>query len=676
MAEYDRIPYSSFLWKLGTTSFRTREFNKMTEWQLRLLDEFWQKPENHDQGWEVAVPGQADIYEIKNRYYDWLVHNGFTKGDDKVKYKAAREKTSGLYDMGFIDNEHRLTEVGYALLDVANKQDYIQRNYLGITNDSQIYLQQLLKLSDGTNARGVVRPFIIVLHLLSELKYLSYDEFSYLMPLCTDEFSTAYIMQPIKDLRLNKGNIDDIITDFLLSKNNYQLGLERFTDNDFSPQLLLSVGMNRKSQDYDKSYIPFYIALHAVYMEHDNSKIIDLFESIKAFQSSIGIKWKQILFDTSLTRAVKSDPIGHLLPLPDEYVSTEKSFKAFFFKTMHLFKAKATLEDYLDLNRRYLGLTNCFLFEDSQVKLDIVPKQYFQNAMPELYKQAFTTSNQLFNNCSIEEICQSLAFEEKKIIDGIKEDLGIEISNIEDAYSEVDRIRYDRLNKIIDQKFNNENLLKLLDCFDSRSDDEISKMVTDNADIPTIFEYVLGIIWYKASERTGKVLNYLKLSLDANLLPITHAAGGEADIVYEYKATADYPEHSLLLEATLADSTNQRRMEMEPVSRHLGNHLLRTGNLKSYCVFATSFLHVNVIGDFMNRKNAIYCDSQDEEKYIEGMKIIPLSTTDLRAIIMYDLKYRVLYKHFDKAFQNASGHPLSWYREFVNIDKSFASNNQ
>jgi len=72
MAEYDRIPYSSFLWKLGTTSFRTREFNKMTEWQLRLLDEFWQKPENHDQGWEVAVPGQADIYEIKNRYRVWV----------------------------------------------------------------------------------------------------------------------------------------------------------------------------------------------------------------------------------------------------------------------------------------------------------------------------------------------------------------------------------------------------------------------------------------------------------------------------------------------------------------------------------------------------------------------------------------------------------------------------
>lgn len=54
----------------------------------------------------------------------------------------------------------------------------------------------------------------------------------------------------------------------------------------------------------------------------------------------------------------------------------------------------------------------------------------------------------------------------------------------------------------------------------------------------------------------------MKLSLDSNLLPVTHAAGGEADIVYEYPETKDFPRHSLLLEATLADSTNQRRMEM------------------------------------------------------------------------------------------------------------------
>ena len=70
------------------------------------------------------------------------------------------------------------------------------------------------------------------------------------------------------------------------------------------------------------------------------------------------------------------------------------------------------------------------------------------------------------------------------------------------------------------------------------------------------------------------------LSLEANLLPKTHAAGGYADIIiiYEYESCTFYPKHSLLLEATLADGNNQRRMEMEPVSRYLGGYRIRFNN--------------------------------------------------------------------------------------------------
>lgn len=57
-------------------------------------------------------------------HYDWLVENGFTRGDDRVKYKAAREKTSGLLDMGFINGEHRLTEVGYKLLQITDNNGF------------------------------------------------------------------------------------------------------------------------------------------------------------------------------------------------------------------------------------------------------------------------------------------------------------------------------------------------------------------------------------------------------------------------------------------------------------------------------------------------------------------------------------------------------------------------
>ena len=53
----------------------------------------------------------------------------------------------------------------------------------------------------------------------------------------------------------------------------------------------------------------------------------------------------------------------------------------------------------------------------------------------------------------------------------------------------------------------------------------------------------------------------MKLSLETNLLPKTHIAGDYADyFIYEYKP------------CTLADGNNQRRMEMEPVSRNLGDY--------------------------------------------------------------------------------------------------------
>ena len=266
------------------------------------------------------------------------------------------------------------------------------------------------------------------------------------------------------------------------------------------------------------------------------------------------------------------------MPSIFDNVTTEEELKTAFFQMMHLIKNMATLQDYFDLNRRYLNIANVMIFDDEQVKLDLVPKQFFASAIEELYLSAYTQSAELEQDCEMENICPALRFNEEDVVARLNKELGIELKTIKEAYAVANKQRYDRFKAMVDTRFTDNDLLQLLDDFDSRNDDEISKKVTDNADTPTIFEYILGIIWYKVSGYKGQILDYMKLSLDANLLPITHAAGGEADIVYEYSATDDYPAHTLLLEATLADSTNQRRMEMEPVSRHLGNHLLRTNN--------------------------------------------------------------------------------------------------
>lgn len=199
--------------------------------------------------------------------------------------------------------------------------------------------------------------------------------------------------------------------------------------------------------------------------------------------------------------------------------------------------------------------------------------------------------------------------------------------------------------------------------FENRQDSDIQSIVTNNADIPTIFEYVLAIVWYKISDRHGKVLDYMNLSLDADLLPITHAAGGHEDITYKYEATDNYPAHTLLLEATLANSTNQRRMEMEPVSRHLGDYMLQHPTEEAYCVFATTYLHINVIADFRGRMNLPYYSS-DGITSVDGMKIIPCQTTELKKIIQKRITYAQLYCIFEQAYRSNSA-PNIWYQQEI-----------
>lgn len=651
-----RIPYKSFCWSLGTTSFRTKNFNKTIEQQLGLLEAFWTIPENATEVW-------TGNNVLQERYYVFMKEHGFVEGEANNKPKDAREKTSGLVDIGLINADRELTSAGQALLMISNQNDFVSNNQLQIPKDSFIYLKQLLKTSNNVNG-NCVRPFVVLIYLLSKLEYMTIEEFTYLLPLCTDKENTEYILEKILKLRSGNISIDDIIIGRLMAMNNYKTGLEYFVENEVSEDVICTIGMNRKSRNYDKPYFLLYNKLHEVFMDKKQDSIVEVFQATKNIK--IGKLWRGYLFDTIAEKAIEREPNKHLNKTLFTDVSSEDEFKIAFYKIMHLLKAKATLADYLDLNRRYIKTTDVILFEDGIVKADIIPKQFFNSVIDELYNEAFVASDRLFDDCAIDEIAHCLVIDENVIVEGINSELGTDISNMDEAYTILEENRYRRLRRLIDIKFTDDKLLTLLGLFETRGDTEINSMVTDNADIPTIFEYVLGILWYKVSEYQGKILDYMKLSLDADLLPKTHAAGGEADIVYEYEETENYPEHTLLLEATLADGTNQRRMEMEPVSRHLGQHLIRTGNMNSYCVFATNFLNINVISDFRSRKTTPYYDPNDYEKFVDGMKIIPLQTSELKTIVSESKTYSELYHIFEEAYLSEF-RPHEWYDECIVI---------
>ena len=650
------IPYKSFCWSLGTTSFRTKDFNKTIEEQLLLLDEFWKLDENKDENWS----GNKDL---QTRYYDFMQSKDFVEGNAGNKPKDAREKTSGLVDIGLIDDGRKLSNAGKALLKITSENDFSSDNQFQIAKDSYIYLKQLLKTYYNVDGH-TVRPFMVLIHLLDEFDYLTLDEYTYLLPLCIGQVETSEIIDGISQLRCRNISIDEIIVNRLMGMLNYKTALDYFIDNEVTEELICEIGLNRKSRQYDKPYFKLYQALHRVFVLNDIDNLISVYDATRDIK--IGKWWRNYLFDTTSEKAISNHPVAHLKTTLFNEVEDENTFKIAFFKIMHLFKAKATLSDYLDLNRRYIKTTDVVLFEDDTIKFDIVPKHFFKSVAAKLYQDAFTSSELLYEDCDMPEISECLIVNDDTIVAGINEELGINVSDMQSARAALEDTRYQRLQHLIDTKFTDDKILSLLDCFETRNDDEIRSMVTDNADVPTIFEYVLGILWYKASERHGKILDYMKLSLDADLLPKTHAAGGEADIVYEYEATEYYPEHTLLLEATLADSTNQRRMEMEPVSRHLGMHLIRTGNMNSYCVFATNYLNINVISDFRSRKTTPFYDPQDYSKSVAGMKIIPLQTSELKKIVSNRKTYKELYSLFETAY-NSNLPPHKWYTNSIRI---------
>ncbi len=657
------IGFKSYCWAIGTTSYRTDKFNMSIEMQLSLLKEFRELPQNVGRVWIGDNAFQAE-------YYEFLKSRHFVKGDAPRPDKDAREKTSGLRDIGLLDDDRNITAAGEMLIRIAQSEDFSPDNLLEIPKDSYLYFKQLLKTSNDVDGKSV-RPFVIFLYVISKVEYLTYDEFTYLLPLCVDRETTDKVIKSILSSRDSGLNYEDTILSVLMGMDNYQNALRLLQEEQVTEELICNVGINRKSAKYDKPYYNLYRILKNIVFFGDNA-VLEFYEATKKITNSkVGGAWRRYFFSSNVRSVIVREGRSALNAVPILDVTTEEQFKEEFFKIMHLFKAKATLSDYFDLNRRYFKITDIVLFEDNKVKLDVLPKCYIDNIADDMLRFAFEKSEVLSENVELEEINPCLAIDTYKLYKKLGRTLGKDITDKESARKVIKDERYARFNKLIDDKFDKDTLITLFSYFENRNDEEIRELVTDNADIPTIFEYVLGVAWYVISNREGDVLEYMNLSLEADLLPKTHAGGGEADIVWKYERTEWYSKHTLLIEATLADGSNQRRMEMEPVSRHLGEYCLAYPDDEAYCVFVTTFLNANVISDFRARRYIEYYNTTGTD-YITGMKILPIQTSELKTLLKFDVRYPQIYKMLDKAY-NSSEAPKEWYEKNIVRETGFYS---
>ena len=602
-----KIGFKSYCWAIGTTSYRTDNFNLSIEKQLHLLRQFREIEENKNKKWENNKKFQAE-------YYNFLKENNFVKGEAALPDK---------------DDERNITEAGLELLRIADSANFSADNFLEIPKDSFLYFKQMLKTANVVEGK-IVRPFVVFLYAVNELGYLTNDEFTYLLPLCVDEHTTKNIVKSIKSYRgTGEKNFDDIILSVLMEKDNYKQALNLLKTEPISEELICNIGINRKSAKYDKPYYTLYSLLKKIVFSKDNLAL-EFYEATKKLTNSkVGGAWRKYFFNSSARSVISREGLSVLNTVPILQVTTEEQFNEEFFKVVHIFKARATLSDYFDLNRRYFKITDVVLFEDNKVKLDVLPQCYVEIIARNLLNIAFEQTELLPQNSMLKDVGSFFDIDINILYQKLGSALGTSVANKEMAQMVIKDERYTRFNKLIDDKFDKNTIIRLLDDFESRNDDEIRSIVTDNADIPTIFEYVLGIAWYIISERKGDVLEYMNLSL----------------------------------EATLADKKNQRRMEMEPVSRHLGDYCLAHPEDEAYCVFITTFLNNNVISDFRARRFMEYYNNAGT-KYITGMKILPIQTTELKTLLRFDVKYPQIYKMLDAAYKT-DGSPKEWYENSI-----------
>ena len=653
------IKFQSYCWSLGTTSFRVNNLNFKIERQLQILKELWNENPN------VRWNGNNSIQE---EYYNKMLQKNFITGEANNKPKDARQKTSGLVQIGVIDDNRHITEIGEKIIDIVEQENFKSDNIFNINKDSYLYLKQLLKLQITDNGINV-KPFAVLLYFLSELGYLTKDEFTYILPLCTNREYIDIMLENIKKYRNNQKTIEDIIQNKMENMSNYKAAIDFIKGNGVNSIDEFSIiDMGRKGTKYVEPMYNFFEALYRIskkdFDEEACDTIINFIKEQTKKNSKVAKYWKDYLRYSS--KMLTEEYLEDIKEIPLFNFKNKTEYTIEFFKVMHTAKWKATLEDYADLNKRYISLSDIVIFEDDKIELDVFPKYFFLNISKEIVNTEILDKDKYNNFIStdieLNKIYECLNVNVDEIIYQIQADYPDRVVNKDSIKTFIEDEKLRRFNELIDNKFNENQLVQLFTYIENNDRSAINEYVDWNSDVPTIFEYILGITWYRFSNRSGNILEYMKLSLDANLLPKTHAAGGTADIVYEYNKTNNYPEHKVLLEATLTESTSQRKNEMEPVSRHLMREIQENDNDDTYAVFVANILQEEVLSDFRSRKNYQF---RSKNSVKSGIKFITLSIRDIIKLINIKIQYSKLYKIFDEAYKDTNINDLEWYEKLV-----------
>lgn len=564
--------------------------------------------------------------------------------------KNARTKVSFLKDLGLVDfDKLKITNLGNQLLNLLNNKKFEEKNeFLQIDLVALFFLKIFFSYKKTSDIEDM---FLKYLYIFKSLGGKLTKEQFYLLPLISnyeniEEFILLLKKENINLVEMFKGYVYDskreqkrrkeFLKDY--NENKEITNLEYFASSkstNFVQQLpyILKIFIEIRNKSYRKKDI------HNIFSKTINEET-NYFRNLY-LPTMMGTTKLQIKNNNFISmyryffKTIRN--------------KTEIEFLNYFFDLIYTSRYYNNLKDYMAQNKYYLDLTGVFIFENNEVKVSeifnvILKSSKYEEILTSISNIEISTSslNYLFENEEIKSIFKSY---------------GVSSS------SELNNFQYNqnkmKLEKLLETKFTKEKLIEIIPNFKTRNDDFIQKEITNRATVPTIFEYVVAVAWYYIDNKNIDFILKAGLSLDSNMLPKSHAVGGNSD--FEIK----YDDHTLMIEVTLTESTNQRRAEMESVSRHLGNILLNLDEekkAKSYGIFIAPYLNKNVLNDFRMRKN---CYWENDSTHVKGMNILPFDCDDLVKIISSNKTYTDLKPSFYELMEDSNDWGSKWYNNTV-----------
>tara|TARA_Y100000589_G_scaffold178073_1_gene168700 strand:- start:3054 stop:5078 length:2025 start_codon:yes stop_codon:yes gene_type:complete len=671
---YTQISSSSGLISVGNTSARLSDSRLVYPQILESLNEFRRTNINWDvpsQERFAIFLGENDVFNIST---DTVVGSA----------KDARAKTGFLSDLGLTNSNRILSDVGRELLRL-NSKNKIEINEFDLSEDSFIYLKQLLKYQQPGFQ---IKPILSLIYSIIDFdNNLPIDFLTFIWPSSTTKEGLVQSLAEYKDTRdikqvlykncLTNGSV--VITrencDSFFNENN-------IGDEDEFNDLMYSILPHGKGNSFKNKTISLFRDFHMYWLNKNTwtsaQKQAYIQEHLKSRYQDINSKksldYLEYLFKTtSLSNSSNwQDIIRFFENTPLMSSTNDKEFVVSFHVLFMFFKKLAISYEYQDLNIRHLKLSDIFVFEHESVKLDLIFEYLFKPKKEDLMEVSilegdnyrfFLESNQLnlgdiydFLDIKPSTLTELIAFDHPEV-----ESIGLK--NF--AFKK----REERLTKLVKEVFTKQNIITLFESIYPRNERQIRKLIKEwyseyDASIPALFEFLLSISFYWISDGKLSLSDILGMRLDSNLLPKSHAPGGRADIVIK-----SFSIH-YLIEATLSENDGQRQMEAEPVPRHLANHIKQYKN-ETICLFVAGKLDPNNIVVLRSYKILPWYYNSGNNK-IDSMNIIPLTIENFLYILREDIKLEEFESKLKKLLGSNSINGKEWYENEINIEFNYA----